>query len=478
MMFKQRGSLVRLLSLLLTGSFVASASAETAQLPPVLAKRIEADVKAALHRFEVPGAAVMVIKSGRVSFIGTYGMRDSARKLPVRPDTLFEIGSITKQFTAASILQLQEAGRLQIDEPLSKYLPDAPHAKEVTLRQLLTLTSGLHDYLDDPRIEQLVVRPIAYRDLIARIASRPLDFPPGSRWSYSNTDYLLLGKVIETISGESYADYLQRHMLGPLHMTDTYTTAEEHRLPNMAVGYCHVDGRLVLAPHIDASWGGAAGFLVTTLRDLAKWDAALSGGKVISLASYRQMTTPFMTTANGSADYGFGLFVDSVYGQPRVGHTGGSLAFTAADEYFPRQDVRIIAFTNLGDETPEAGETLTNILFSKLFPAIAAEALKPVPGENLAITQTVSEAFRELQTGKTYSRFSAHYRDKLLNGAGARFITGLGPYGAPTAETFKGIRRDASKIWYDYVIQFGPGVSISFSVTIDEDGKVAGFSIG
>src|SRR6185369_17641169 len=106
----------------------------------------------------------------------------------------------------------------------------------------LSLTSGLHDYLDDVQVEQLVSRPISYPDLIPRIAPLPLDFPPGTRWSYSNTNYLLLGKVIESVSGESYAAYLQRHILDPLHMLDTHTTAEEHRLPNMAVGYRHVDG--------------------------------------------------------------------------------------------------------------------------------------------------------------------------------------------------------------------------------------------
>jgi CubicO group peptidase (beta-lactamase class C family) len=134
---------------------------------------------------------------------------------------LFEIGSITKQFTAASILQLQEAGKLHIDEPLSRYLPDAPHAGEVTLRQLLTHTSGLHDYLDGPRelMDQIVPKPISYDELIARVASRPLDFPPGSRWSYSNTGYLLLGRVIEAVSGETYRDYLKHHILDPLQIT-------------------------------------------------------------------------------------------------------------------------------------------------------------------------------------------------------------------------------------------------------------------
>ena len=475
----RRGSWIGFLSLLVATGFAAGASAAPDRLPAAVAGKIEDDAKSVLHRFAVPGAAIMVLQNGQVTFVEAFGMRNAERRLPVRADSFFEIGSITKQFTAASILQLQEAGRLRIDRQLSDYLPDAPHAKEVTLRQLLTHTSGLHDYLDLPpdALDRLASQPISYRDLIARVASLPLDFPPGSKWAYSNTGYLLLGKVIETVSGETYKNYIRHHILGPLQMNDTCTTADENRLSNMALGYHHVNGRLERAPVVDASWAGAAGFLVSTLGDLAKWDAALRGGKVVSPASYREMTTPFMTT-NGSADYGLGLFIDSVYGEKRLGHTGGSLGFTTADEYFPRLNLRIIAFTNLGDDTPEAGETLTNVVFADLYPALAAKAKTPAPGENTAITETVHDAFRELQTGKTYARFGAHLRDKLMGGAGARFVTGLGPYGAPSAEIFKGVRHDAKDNWYDYLIQFGPGVSMPFAAKIGPDGSVTGLSIG
>jgi D-alanyl-D-alanine carboxypeptidase len=480
----RRGSRIGFLSLLFWASLVAVGFAGGASaadpVSAAVARKIDGDVKSLLHRYAVPGATVMMLRNGRVTFVEAYGSRDLRRRLPARPDTFFEIGSITKQFTAASILQLQEAGKLQINRPLSDYLPDAPHAKEVTLRQLLTHTSGLHDYLDLPPrdVDRLASRPISYNDLIARVAPLPLDFEPGSRWSYSNTGYLLLGKVIETVSGQTYEGYLRRHILGPLQMKNTHTTADEARLPNAAIGYEHVDGKLERAPIIDPGWAGAAGFLVAPMSDLAKWDAALRGGKVVSPASYREMATPFVTTKNGSADYGLGLFVDSAYGEPRIGHTGGSLGFTTADEYFPRQDVRIIAFTNLGDNTPEAGEALTNVIFADLYPAIAAMAQKPAPGENAAITQTVRAAFRELQAGKGYSRFAAHLRDKLLSGSGAKFVTSLGPYGAPSAAVFKGVRQDAKDSWYDYVVQFGPGVSIPFAAKIDPDGSVAGLSVG
>lgn len=476
-MFFCRNMLVGFLSFSLGAG---TATAAPAWPSAALAAKIDGDVKDVLQRFAVPGADVMVIRNGHISFVRAFGLGDVKHRLPVRPDMFFEIGSITKQFTATSILQLQDAGKLQIDRPLSDYLPDAPHAKEVTLRQLLTHTSGLHDYLDGSleEIGRYVSRPISYSNLIARIAPLPLDFPPGSRWAYSNTGYLLLGKVIETVSGETYWDYIRHHILDPLHMTRTHTTADEDRLPNMAIGYYHVAGKLEHAPVFDPSWSGAAGFLITTPGDLAKWDAALRGGKIVSMASYRQMTTPSMTSKNGSADYGFGLFVDSVYDQPRIGHTGGSLGFTTADEYFPRQDVRIIAFTNLGDDTPEAGETLTNVVFADLYPAIAARARQPAPGEDPAITQTTRAAILELQGGKSFAHFGARLKGKLAGSRSAYFASLMGSYGAPTAEVFKGVRRDAKGTWNDYVFQFGPGVSLPFSVQIGNEGVVTAFSLG
>ncbi|HEY3637234.1 MAG TPA: serine hydrolase domain-containing protein [Rhizomicrobium sp.] len=458
----------------------SAAPAAPGDLPAPLAAKIDGDVNAALHRFMAPGAVVMVVQDGRVTFVRAYGLRDVAGQRPVRTDTLFEIGSLTKQFTAASILQLQEAGKLQIDRPLADYLPDAPHAKEITLRQMLNLTAGLHDYLDGPQaeLEKAAAQPMSYHDLIARIAPLPLDFPPGSQWAYSNTDYLLLGKVIEAVSGESFGDYLRHHIFTPLHMGDTHTMAEENNLMDMAIGYRSVNGRLQLAPHIGPSWAGAAGFLIMTLADLAKWDEALSGGKIVSSADYREMTTSAMTTKNGSANYGFGFFVDSVYGQPRIGHTGGSWAFTTADEYFPAQNTRIIAFTNLGNETPEAGEALTNIVFADLFPAIAAKARTPAPGERPDITQVARDAFQELQVGTNYARFNARLKGKLSAGVGAGFVASLGPYGAPTGAVFKGLRREAGDSWYEYVMEFGPGVSLPFAVRIDKDALVAGISVG
>jgi CubicO group peptidase (beta-lactamase class C family) len=459
---------------------LCSVSLATAAVPVAtdVDKRIDADVHAVLLHTDTPGAAIAVFKDGRLVYRQAYGLRNREGHLPASVDTWFEIGSITKQFTAAAILQLQEAGKLSIDAKLATYLPDAPHANEVTLRQLLSHTSGLPEYLDGPDIEQVATRPATFDQLVARIKDKPLDFAPGSRWSYSNTGYLMLGRVIEVVSHEPYRQYVRTHLLDPAGMTDTFTVADEGRHPTMAVGYRHAQGKLERAPTIHDTFGGAAGNLVSTLDDLERWNRALMGGKIVSPADYALMATSVMTTEKGSAEYGLGLFVDSVEGQPRVGHTGGSFGFTTANEYFPKQGVRIIAFTNNGDN-PEPGEMLTTAIFNELYPEIYAATRKPAAGEDVKMTTAARTTFMQLQSGnEDDSRFGSKLDAKMKAGLSARLAKQFSAFGAPTAFIFKGRRADGSVKWFDYLIQFGPGSMLKFGLGFDEAGKVVSLSFG
>ena len=393
-------------------------------------------------------------------------------------DTWYEIGSITKQFTAAAILQLQEAGKLSIDAKLATYLPDAPHANEVTLRQLLSHTSGLPEYLDGPDIEQVATKPATFDQLVARIKDKPLDFAPGSRWSYSNTGYLMLGRVIEVVSHEPYRQYVRTHLLEPAGMTHTFTVADEGSFSDMAVGYRHADGKLERSPTIHDTFGGAAGNLVSTMDDLEKWNQALMSGKIVSPADYARMSTSVMTTEKGSADYGLGLFVDTVDGQPRVGHTGGSFGFTTANEYFPKQGVRIIAFTNNGDN-PEPGEMITTAIYNELYPEIYAAVRKPAAGEDATMTAAARATFAQLQSGnEDHAHFGAKLDAKMKAGLSARLAKQFTPFGAPMAFIYKGQRADGGVKWFDYLIEFGPGNMLKFGLGFDEAGKVVSLSFG
>jgi len=461
------------------GAWLACTSLGIAAQPldPALTKRIDGDVQSILRRSGTPGATVLVVRNGQIVYRQAYGLRDRERRLPARTDTHYEIGSITKQFTVAAILQLQEAGKLDIDAKLATYLPTAPHASEVTLRQLLSHTSGLPDYLDGPKIEEEATHPTTFTQLMARIDGKPLDFAPGSHWSYDNTGYILLGRIVELVSHESYRHYVQTHLLDRAGMKQTFTVADEASVPGMAVGYRHAEGRLERAPTIHDSWGWSAGNLVSTVDDLQKWNDALTGGRIVAPKSYTAMTTPVIIQQH-SAEYGFGLFVDTVEEQPRIGHTGGSFGFTSANEYFPKQDVRIIAFTNNGDN-PEPGEMITTAVFNQLFPAIAAAAARPSPGEDAAVTATTRTLFAQLQGGnEDTSRLSAKLNTKMKGGLAQRLSKEFAPYGAPTAFVFKGRRTESGLHWYDYLIQFGPGAQLKFAAGLDDAGKIGGLSFG
>ena len=452
------------------------AMASSPAMDAALAGRIDADAQQVLQRTGTPGATIAVYRNGAPVYVQAYGLSDRERKTPATASTPYEIGSITKQFTAAAILQLREAGKLDINATLAAYLPDAPHAKEVTLKQLLSHTSGMPEYLDGPDVEAWAVKPATLKQIMARIKDRPLDFPPGSRWSYSNSGYVLLGRVIEVVSHESYEHYVKTHLLMAAGMSHTTTVADEARVPGIAKGYRHTDGKLEPAPTIHASVGWAAGNLVSTVADLERWNVALQGGKIIGAADYALMTTQ----AAGSTDYGLGLFVDTLDDQPRIGHTGGSFGFTTSNQYFPKQGIQIIAFTNVGDN-PEPGQMLVTTTFEALYPDIAAVARKPAFGENPATTDAARKAFARLQgRGEDLSMFDDRLKAKMGAGLSGRMAKQLTPFGEPSSFIYKGQRQDKekNKIWNDYRIEFGPGNSLPFGVELDASGKVAGISIG
>lgn len=459
------------------GAFAAAMPTDARPIDTRTAQRVDSSVENILQRTGTPGATILIAKHGQIIYRHAYGLRSLKRQRPAAINTEYEIGSITKQFTAAAILQLQEAGKLHLDDKLSTYLPTAPHASEVTLRQLLSHTSGMPEYLDAVETAGAIEKPASFDKLMSYIAGKPLDFPPGSRWSYSNTGYILAGRVIEVVSHESYWHYLQMHLLDRAGMAHTFTVAEEQNLPNMATGYDLENGKIKNARTIAASVGWAAGFLVSTVDDLEKWNRALRNGKIVTPVDYALMSTS-VKTAQGDAGYGLGLFVDSIDGQPRVGHTGGSLGFTTANEYFPRQDLQIIAFTNFVDN-PEPGETITTAIFEDLDPAIAAAAMRPSPGKDPTVTAKAKAYFAQLQAGDQESPYLAtKLNNKMKAGLAKRLANEFKGYGQPTAFVFKGTHVDAGVTFYDYVVRFGPGSMLKFGIALDKTGKIKSLSFG
>jgi len=296
------------------------------------------------------GIAVLVSKDGNVLYKKGFGYADIEKKELIKPDTKFRIGSITKQFTAAAILKLQEEGRISVTDKLSKFLPDFPRANEITIHQLLTHTSGIHSYTGKPEFITKVTSPITEEALIAFFKNDPYDFNPGEKWQYNNSAFFLLGHIIGKVTGKPYGEYLKETFFDPLHMTNTGVHTSKLNLQNEAKGYTKENGQYKLATNWDMSWAGGAGALYSTVEDLYTWNEALFNGKVLQENSLKAGFTP-VVLSNGkkpdNANYGYGWALGDYRGQDIIEHGGGLHGFISQLARYPEENVTVVLLTNI-----------------------------------------------------------------------------------------------------------------------------------
>jgi len=296
------------------------------------------------HQFS---GAVLVERDGRVLMQGGFGLADAARHLPDTATTRFRIGSLTKQFTAVAILQLQDEGRLRATDPACRFLSSCPAAwRRVTVAELLTNSSGIPDYVSLPGYSRLSRQHLTPAQIAALVASEPLLFRPGTRWSYSNTGYVLLGMIVTRVSGLSYAAFLTRHVFAPLRMRDTGYDVNNPP-PGHATGYA---GWQQPAPYIDMSVPYAAGALYSTTADLSRWDDALMGDgpRIVRPATLLEMFRPRIQVVPedpGEGWYGYGWFIDE--NGTEYDHDGLINGFASVNAIFPAARAEIIVLSNL-----------------------------------------------------------------------------------------------------------------------------------
>jgi len=295
------------------------------------------------------GVSVLVSENGEIIYEKGFGYADIGNKVPVTPDTKFRIGSITKQFIAASILKLQEEGKLNVQDTLSKFLPDFPRGSEVTIHHLLTHTSGIHSYTNRPVFYKFVTVPITPDALIDTIKSYPYDFNPGDKYLYNNSGFFLLGYIIEKISGMNLDNYLKETFFKPLGMSNTGIYNSKILLDNEAYGYSYDNGALIKAINWDMSWAGGAGALFSTSKDLYTWNEAVFNGKVLSHESLNAAFTPLVLNNKEKIDYGYGWGLQDYRGYKFILHTGGLDGFVT---YLGRQPEKKITVVVLCNSTP------------------------------------------------------------------------------------------------------------------------------
>jgi CubicO group peptidase (beta-lactamase class C family) len=329
-----------ILFFVLFGCRIVNAQELTARLDSLINNRLSA---------VAPGCAVLVAKNGQIVYEKGFGQASLELNVPMKPDMVFKIGSITKQYTAIAILQLVEEGKISLQDSIQKFIKNFPSkGHTITIENLLTHTSGIIDY------ESLDVHiPYSYRiefppkQIVDSLGHHALVFTPGSKFSYCNSNYFLLGYIIEMVTGQSYAAYMQQHVFTPMGLTNTYYDDEKQVIPNRVDGYAKWQGdKYEKADYIAMSQVYAAGALMSNVEDMFKWHQVLYACKLVRKAMLKKAFTPFQLTDGTFSNYGFGWFIKELAGSKTIEHSGGIDGFQSDEIYFPKENVFIAALYN------------------------------------------------------------------------------------------------------------------------------------
>ncbi len=332
-------------ALLLTG-LLSQAQAQILPNAPQVAVYAEKLLDEQALGRDGPGVAILVARGDQVLYRGARGMASVELGVPLSPDQVFRIGSVTKQFAATTLLKLIDDGRAKLDDPLSKFLPDYPYGKAISLQQLLNHTSGVKSYTNIPDyMNNPVRRELSTQELVVEFKNLPTDFAPGSEWKYNNSGYVLVGAVIEAISGKAWHEQLQDAVLAPQKLLHTGYPGETKLIKGMVNGYGFDPKEgLTTAGIISMTQPHGAGALVSNVDDLWHWNLALHNGKLLSADSYKKMTTP-EGAATASA-YGYGIIASSLRGQTMLQHGGGIYGFSSSLAYMPQSKISVVVLRN------------------------------------------------------------------------------------------------------------------------------------
>lgn len=376
-----------------------------------------------MARRHLPGLVFAVARDGNVVDQRAYGYADLELRAPAMPQTVFEIGSLTKQFTAAATLQLVEEGRLDLGRTLGDEWPDAPeHWRKITLRHVLRHTSGLRNHVAVPgylamfKTDLFGVTEPGPKDVVHRFHDLPSEFEPGQSWAYDNTGYWLLGRILERVSGQDYFSLLERRLFAPAGLVATRSTAAAPLVPGRARGYEWTGQGYENRPALPPAVAFSAGSVLSTVGDLARWVAALTSGRVVSAASLDALWTP-APNRDGTTppyDYGYGWFLGDVDGTPFVQHSGGTPGFSSVLYHFPTQRLTVVMLANVGDRMLDA---LALDLAARHEPALHP---RRTADSDLARTAKVRDAVTELLEGRhDAARYSASMNLFLASRCGA-----------------------------------------------------------
>src|SRR5665213_1555431 len=348
--------------MLVSGAFVAgmlllgNAVAQNT-LPAAEQAKVDAIAQEALAQTGVPSASIGIVKDGKIAYLKAYGKVQLDPPVAAEPQMRYSIGSISKQFTAAAILMLQQQGKLSVDDKISKWLPQLTRANEVTLRELLSHTSGYQDYYAEDYSMLPMKKATTADAILDNWGKKPLDFDPGTQWQYSNTNYVIAGKIVEIVSGMPVMKFLQQNIFTPLDMTGVMNCDTQELEQTDAHGYIrNALGPLRLAPKDGEGWMFAAGELAMPVRDLLLWDISMMNESLLQPASYKEMFTGVKLKSGEDTHYGLGVEITTRAGHAVISHSGEVSGFTSENMVLPQDKAAIAVLTN--QEAEGAGSAI------------------------------------------------------------------------------------------------------------------------
>lgn len=391
-------------------------------IDPAIRSRVDRIATQVLEQTGVPSASLAVVVHGKLAYTHAYGKARLDPPAPATPEMRYSIGSISKQFTAAAILILQQQGKLSLDDAVGKYVSGLTRGNEVTIREILSHTSGYQDYWPEDYVMTPMLEPITAQKILDKWAKMPLDFEPGTQWQYSNTNYVIAGAIVEKVSGQKLMDFLEEHIFHPLGMRSVWNSDEASLTRTDATAYYrHALGPLRVAPKEGRGWMFAAGELAMTAHDLGLWDASLLARSVLDPQSYNQMFTDVKLKSGKETHYGLGVQVTTLDGHRAIEHSGEVSGFVSDNIVMIDDGVAVAVLTN--QDAVGAASTIADLAA----PVVAGYPLTPPEQQALDI-------YHGLQQGRVdRSLLAPNLSDYFTPEALADFQSSLAPLGEPLA---------------------------------------------
>ena len=448
-------------------AFASQLCAQT-QLSSDVVEKIDKLATETLTRAGVPSASIAVVKDGRIVYVKTYGDAKLEPKTPATTQMRYSIGSISKQFTAAAILMLQDQRKLSLNEKVGKYFPDLTRANEITIRQLLSHTSGYQDYWPQDYVMKPMLEPTSARAIMDAWAKKPLDFEPGSKWQYSNTNYVIAGAIVEKVAGMPFFQFLQQNIFKPLSMTSVMDIDQSRLTESDPVGYMRFAlAPLRVAPKEGKGWLFAAGELAMTAEDLARWDISIMDRKLLKPEAYSELGTEVLLNSGVGTNYGLGVNVSMALNRRALSHGGEVSGFVAQNIVFPDDRAAVVVLTNQ-DASGAAGPIASGIpplLFATNDPATPAKL------------EQAKKIFEGLQQGTIdRSLFTDNANGYFNEQALEDFKSSLGPFGKWEGFTQTGQGLRGGMVFRNYIIRFKDKTIRAWTYEMP-DGKLEQFQV-